>query len=205
VTGVSAYSAQDVIDVSDIEIGDSIFFIRESVSVAKIKSAMAYVDEVRISRTLPDKVTIEVTESYPIASLTSGGKWWIIDKNAKILEQTGSAGVSGTIVLKGVEPVMPAVGDTLELGDTGTVRLMYLKAVLAMILSEGMQDDVSWLDMSNISAIKFDYKNYVINLGKGESLEDKLWLLQQFFGERGEDGSGTIDLSIENEAHYIPS
>ncbi|MGM9521736.1 MAG: cell division protein FtsQ/DivIB [Oscillospiraceae bacterium] len=204
VTGVSMYDDEQVIEASGIEQGDSIFFIRESASAIKIKKALPYADEVRIVRSLPDTVTIEVTESYPLACVSSGGSWWIIDKNAKVLEETNTSGVSGLIVLKGVTPIMPSVGGTLALGEGQSVKLAYLKAVLSAILSSEMQDNVTWLDMTNISSIRFDYKNLEINVGKGEGLEDKFWLLEKFFEENGEDRSGTVDLSVENEAHYIP-
>ena len=87
VVGASMYEDTQVIEASGIEIGDSIFFIRESAAGLGITNSLPYIDEVRIVRSLPDTVTIEVTESYPIASFSSEGSWWIIDKNAKILEE----------------------------------------------------------------------------------------------------------------------
>ena len=204
VTGVSVYDPEDVIKASGIEQGDSIFFIRESAAVINIK-ALPYIDEVRIVRSLPDSVTIQVTECYPLAAVNAEGSWWIVDKNAKVLEETTSAGAGSYIELLGVEPIMPSVGGTLALGDDQTVKLAYLKEVLTTILDWGYQDEVTSVDMSNISSIKVVYKDFRIDVGKGEDMEDKFWLLDNFFETNGDDGSGRIDLSTEGKLSLIPS
>lgn len=205
VVGNSAYSAKEIIDASGIELDSSIFFLRESAAVVRIKDALAYIDDVRIVPNLPGTVTIEVTESYPIASIEDEGSKWIIDNNARILEKVAGAANTSAIPIYGVTPIMPAVGETLSLGDSGSVQLMYLKQVLSGILSAGIYDDIQWLDMTNISAITFRYQNkYTVNLGKGENVADKLWLLEMSIEKHADDGyEATIDLSSDNEAHYI--
>lgn len=206
VTGVSMYTSEDVVTASGIEQGDSIFFVNQSTAAIKIKKALAYADEVRIFRKLPDTVTISVTESYPIASVSSGGNWWIIDKNAKILEKTDTNGAADTIEIRGTEPVMPVVGDVLALGDEGSVQLTYLKSTLSEILSAGIQNDITWLDVSNISNIQFDYLGrFTISLGKGDKLDDKFWMLEKVVTDREDYEKGSIDLSKENEGHFIPT
>ena len=205
VVGNSAYSAKEIIDASGIELDSSIFFLRESAAVVRIKDALAYIDDVRIVTTLPSTVTIEVTESYPIASITDEGSKWIIDNNARILEKTSVNTSTNAIPVYGVTPIMPAVGETLSLGDSGSVQLMYLKQVLSGMLAAGIYEDVQWLDMTNISSITFGYKNkFTVVLGKGENVADKLWLMEQAVEPHLEDGyNATIDLSADNEAHYI--
>ncbi len=204
VVGASMYDDMQVVEASGIEIGDSIFFIRESAAGLGITNNLPYIDEVRIVRSLPGTVTIEVTESYPIASFSSDGSWWIIDKNAKILEQTTAEGASDTIDIRGLQPIMPAVGEILALGDEGRVQLLYLRDILSAILTNGFQDGITWIDMTNISNIKFDYYSYEVNIGSGEALEDKFWLFSRLIDSQGTDLGGRIDLSNENEARYIP-
>lgn len=215
VKGVSMYTEEEVIAASGIEPGDSIFFVNQSAAAIRIKKALAYADEVRISRNLPDTVTISVTESYPIASVSSGGSRWIIDKNAKILEKADAESAADTIEIRGAEPIMPSVGSTVSLEDSGGVKLRYMKAVLSEILSSGIEKDVTWLDVSNISNIKFDYLGrFTVELGKGDDLEDKFWTLKQLVAKKEEDEKdkkenekGRIDLSkssLEDKAYFIP-
>ena len=205
VTGLSMYKSEQVIDLSGIEIGDSIFFVQKSSAVISIKSAMPYIDDVRIVRTLPGTVTIEVTESYPIASFSSGGSYWIIDKNAKILEQTTSEGASDTINVTGLQPIMPAVGETLALGDEGALQLEYLRNLLSAILSYDFQDGITNIDISNANDISFDYYSFTVKIGRGENVEDKFWLFSaSILKEHDLDEGGTVDLSNEDEARYFP-
>ena len=203
VTGASMYDDEQVIQMSGVEIGDSIFFVSESSAALKIMESMPYIAQVRLVKTLPGTVTIEVTESYPLASFNSGGSWWIIDKNGKILEQTTADGASGTINIRGLEPIMPTVGQPLALGDDERVKLAYLKSLLSAILSYGYQGGITQIDISIISDIKFDYYGYDVVLGGGENIEDKFWLMSKVLEEHGTEGTGTIDLSSENKASYF--
>lgn len=205
VTGTSMYAPEDVIKASGLELESSIFFIRESTAAAKIKAALPYVDEVRISRSLPGTVSLDVTECYPVASVEASGSLWIIDKNAKILDKKPLGTKTQTINIIGIAPIMPAVGDTLALGDAGTVQFTYLRQVLAGLLEAGMHEDVQWLDMTSISAVTFRYENRLtVNLGKGDSVRDKLWLLEKIAADHPGDERGTVDLSEDAEGHFIP-
>lgn len=205
VEGINAYTAEQVIAASGIELDESIFFLRESSAAVKIKDTLAYVDEVRIVRSLPGTVRIIITESYPIASIKYEGSFLIIDENAKILEKTAVNKTNSAIPVYGVTPLMPVVGETLSLGDSGSVQLLYLKQVLSGLLSYGIYNDIEWLDMTNISAVTFYYQNkYTVNLGKGENLEDKLYYLQQITeAHKDDDFSATIDLSDDGFGRYI--
>ena len=208
VEGVSMYSPDEVVEVSGLETGQSMFFLGESSSAVKIKNALAYVDEVRISRKMPDTVTITVTESYPIAAVEYAGSLWIIDKNAKILEKTDVSKKPGHIEILGIEPIMPAVGDTLSLGESGAVQLTYLKAVLSGLTDADIYREVSWLDVTNVSAVTFFYDNrFTVNMGKGEFVSDKLWLLGKMIEQHPGREKASIDLTEVNEevkkGHYI--
>lgn len=205
VVGNSAYSAKEIIDASGIELDSSIFFLRESASVVRIKDALAYIDDVRIVPTLPGTVTIEVTESYPIAYIEDEGSKWVIDNNARILEKLSANASTNAIPVYGVTPIMPAVGETLSLGDSGSVQLMYLKQVLSGMFTAGIYEDVQWLDMTSISAVKFGYMNkYTVNIGKGENVAYKLLLLEGSIASHADDDyKATIDISSDDQAHYI--
>lgn len=205
VEGAGIYTADDVVAASGIEVGDSIFFVGQSTAALRIKNALPYVDEVRVQRRLPDTVVIEVTESYPIAYIRSGDDVWIIDKNAKLLEKAGESGAAGKIEVRGVVPIEPTVGGALALGDANALQLTYLKSVLSAFLTDGLRDGVTWLDMTSISDIRFDYQGrFTVKLGNGENLSDKLWMMGKVIADRQDSDQGTVDVSVENEGHFIP-
>lgn len=206
VEGVSLYSEEQIISASGIRYEDSTVFLNESAAAVRIKNELSYVDEVRIIRKLPSTVTIQITESVPMAYFESEGSWWIIDEKAKVLERAVSfEAVSQYIELRGAAPVMPAVGDVISLGESGSVRLGYLKETLAGIRKADIQNDVDWLDLTNLSNVHFSYKGiYTVILGRGDEVQDKLWLLNKMLELYPDKRKARFDVSEVTVGHYIP-
>ena len=202
VTGLKMYTADQVIETSGLEIGNSIFFIRENNLAVRIKNELPYVDDVRVLRSFPGTVTIEIVESIRAASIAFDGGWLILNQNCKILEQTNAAGTTGTIEIRGATAVTPVVGGGLNLGTSESVRTQYLKDTLAAIYKAGLQDGVTWLDVTNISAIHFDYKGFDINIGQGENLDSKLDRLLGYFELQGYGNPGRLDVTTDSELRW---
>ncbi len=205
VIGNSIYEAERIIEVSGIEYDTSIFFINASESAARIKQALPYADDVRVIPSLPDSVTIEIVESFPLAYIEVNGKLWLVDKNARFLEETTLSGIEGKLEIRGITADSAEEGATIDLGDRGGVRLQYMQDVLTSILESGLREGVTYLDMTTVSDIRFDYYNYTINVGSGEDLDNKFWTLEMFLEEHGNDGSGIIDMSIDGQLRYNPA
>ena len=202
VSGIKMYSADQVIEISGLETGNSIFFIRENAVAVRIKNELPYVDDVRVIRSFPGTVTIEIVESIRAASIAFDGGWLILDQNCKILEKTNTAGTKGTIEIRGATAVSPTVGGSLNLGSSESVRSQYLHDTLAAIYKANLQNEVTWLDVTNISAIRFDYRGYDINVCQGENLDSKLKVLLEYFEEEGYDHPGEITLPTDQELRW---
>lgn len=204
VTGARMYTPGEVATASEIRVDESIFFINDSAVAAKIKDQLHYVDDVRIIKTLPGTVTIEITESFPVAAVALEGKLYVVDKNTKILEETTTDRLQYYIELRGIVPIMPKVGDKLALGAENAVKLQYLKDTLTGIMKAEIYADVSWIDFTNISAVTFRYQDrFTVDLGRGDKIDDKLWLLNKIAEQHPKPQKARIDLSDPNEGHYI--
>lgn len=205
VTGIANYSSEEVIAASGISLGKNIFFLNEDDAARSIYEELPYIDDIKIIKKLPDTIVIEADECYRLASIESGGAFWIINKNGKLLEKTDSAGASDTIQVKGLEPIQPALGDKVALGEAGVTQLTYMTEILNAVVDYDMEADITWLDMSNVGGITFDYKGrFVIEFGKGENADIKLNMLFNVVQNLNETDRGRIDVSTENEAHFIP-
>lgn len=204
VEGASAYSAAEIIEASGIETDGSIFFLNDSAAAVRIKNAFAYVDEVQIVKTLPGTVTIRVTETPPVAWFESAGSYWVVSSQTKILERTDSITSRNLAELRGIEPIMPAVGDYISLGESGSVKLGYLTSVLRELDRAGMSGKVAWLDMTNLSAVSFFYDNrFTVLLGRADEVQDKLWLMKKIADLHPGERNATINLVNYPEGHYI--
>ena len=93
VSGAESYTPWMIREASGIEDGESLLQISEPKIASRIIERLPYVDEVKVSVTLPGTVNIAVTELRVTYAIRSGdGSWWLISSGGRVLEKTASAG-----------------------------------------------------------------------------------------------------------------
>lgn len=203
VTGNSIYTEEEIIEASGIEQGDNLFFINRFSAVSRIFSKLPYVEAATISRSLPNNIVIEITESAALAYVTAeDGEKWAIDRSCKILANVDAAAAQSLIEVTGVTPISPSVGGIVSPGEAETPKVTYLSEILKMAVLLEIERDITYIDMSNVSNPQFDYLGrFTVKLGSNENVDYKFQLLVSAVAELGEGDSGTLDLSIDKRAH----
>ena len=87
VLGAQKYTAWDVSQASGIQVGDGLLTLSKARVAGKIQSALPYVDEVKISVTLPGTVNIEIKElqvTYAISA--QDNSWWLIAADGDVVK-----------------------------------------------------------------------------------------------------------------------
>ncbi|NLL40074.1 MAG: FtsQ-type POTRA domain-containing protein [Clostridiales bacterium] len=205
VKGNSRYSSEQIILSSEIEIGESLFFINTFKATSKLFSTLPYIDEAKINRKLPDTIVISVEEAYPLATVCVSGNYYIIDKNCSILEKTDYSGSIGTIAITGIEPILPTVGGKLELQQPDNAKINYLTELLGLILEKELHKSISEIDATSIANITFRYmERFTVELGKHERLEQKLDKLESVLQYISQTETGKILLVNDREPRFIP-
>lgn len=93
VSGADSYTPWMIREASGIAEGESLLQISEPKIASRIIDRLPYVDEVKVSVTLPGTVNIAVTELQVTYAIQSGdGSWWLISSGGRVVEQTASAG-----------------------------------------------------------------------------------------------------------------
>ena len=88
VQGNSVYSADQIIEASQIQQGDNLLTVNKALAVGNIKAALPYVEDVSIARSLPDGIIIQVRESViSFAVMTDTNACWLIGPGGKALER----------------------------------------------------------------------------------------------------------------------
>ena len=87
VEGTTRYSNEDIINVSNIKYGENIFLANKSSAKKRIEEAYPYIENAKIGFSVPDTITIKVTEAVPEYYIQDGTRFYMISKNSKILEQ----------------------------------------------------------------------------------------------------------------------
>lgn len=205
VTGNSLYSAQEVMDAAGIEKGDNLFFINRFSAVSRIRAKLPYVESAAITRSLPNKVTIEITESVAIAYVTTDAGLWVIDRNCKLLTQTDETGAAAYIRVDGLTPVDPSVGAVIAPGAADAPKVTYLSEILDQIQRRGLTADVTGIDISSAENPSFSYLGrFTVKLGARDNTEYKFGLLLSAVSQLAEGDTGTIDLSVDKKVHFSP-
>lgn len=205
VTGTSIYTSEEIIEASAIEVGDNLFFLNRFSAISRIYSKLPYVEEVSVTRSMPNKVIIEVSESSAIGYVNVSGTLWGIDRNCKLLDVIKSSETSGLIEIEGIEPILPSSGETISAGESEASKVSYLADILMAISLQNMQDNVASLDISNVANPEFEYLGrFTVRLGKSEDTEYKINLLLSAIDQLGTNETGVFDLSVDKKAHFSP-
>jgi len=218
VEGASAYSIEMVIEASGLSIGDNLIFVNLQNASQQIRSELPFVREANVTRELPDKVIIEIVESKAIARVTSAGWQYVIDSSGRVLAgayganeeiilSASSGDIHSLIEVRGIEIEETAIGSTLRAVFGAETKLQYTQDVLAALERDGLVDDVSYIDVSNIVNVFFGYMGrYRVILGGSASLRPSnirhnlVRLVESIptIEERHPNTIGDLDLSDES-------
>lgn len=202
VAGNSYYTDEEIILASGIEEGDNLFFLNKSSAAARMYSKLPYLADVFISRTLPNKLVIEIAESRAMAYVTSESGLWAIDSGCKLLSEVDASEAAELIEIRSLTPIAPETGQIIAPGDAESPKVTYLADILAAVEANGMRGDIAWIDMSDISNPSFYYLDrFTVKLGYNEDLDYKFLKLLAAVDELAAGDRGTLDLGIDKRVH----
>ena len=191
VVGNSIYTAEEVVDASGIGKGDNLFFINRFSAASRIFSKLPYVDKAKVTRALPNRVTITIQESSAMAYVKADDGYWVVDQNCKLLKSVTDSELTGLARIDGITPVEP--------------KVTYLAAILGQLLTRDMASKVTVIDLSDAASPSFLYDGwFTVRLGANENVEYKFGMLQSAISQLTAGDTGTIDLSIDKRAHFSP-
>lgn len=206
VTGVSRYTAQEIIDASGVETGDNLFLVGGSRTAQKIYSTLPYVDEVNIRHALPDGLVINVTERTPAAVIQGDEGWWIIDAKGKILERVSKPEQAGVAEVSGLTALLPAVGTTLAVEDAESLKLESLMDLLYALEQRDILGEVSSIDLTSAAEISMVYDGRLTV--KMRMSDDFMWQTRVLTESLAQgiiqsNETGVVDLTLD-QPRFIP-
>ena len=200
VQGEAKYTEAELIEAAGIRTGSPMLLVRGGAIANRLTSEFTYVNSVRVEKKLPSTLRLVVNESVPAATIAYQGERWILDGSCRVLEPYDGQRL---IELRGVTPTGVTQGSRLTTDET--VKLDNAAKVLTAMISQGIVENVNWLDVSNVGAIKFDYMGrFTVDVGSGESADYKLIKLMKVVEKLEDDENGRIDVSRDGESLFIP-
>jgi len=149
---------------------------------------------------------ITIKESQSIAVVASGNSLWLIDRECKLMGTVSQEESAGFILVTGLEPINPEVGKTLEPGVEDTGKVSYLTEILTEIEVRELGEKVANLDITSVANPMFEYDGrFQVKLGSKSDTVKKFGTLLSAVEQLAAGDTGTIDLSIDNKAHFTQS
>ncbi|MCL2820070.1 MAG: FtsQ-type POTRA domain-containing protein [Oscillospiraceae bacterium] len=226
IEGQQKYTSEEIIAASGLNAGDNLMLVNSRDLALQIRTKLPFAEEVHVSRVLPNVVSIEIVESVAVARVTSAGWYYVLDSNCRVL--AGSYGLSeneavsdivddfeSLIEIRGIEIEETPLGIVLKPVFGAETKLQYTQDILAAVERHGISDDVSYIDVSNITNVFFGYLGrYRVILGgsvnlRPSSIRHNLERLVESIPQINEhypNTSGDINLSDDTAApRFFPT
>ena len=161
VTGNVRYTADQIREITGVEIGDNLFLLNRSQVAKNIGDQLPYVEQTRVNPKAPDTLFIEVREvETPLAVVQDGSAWLINpggDPVGKIVDQLKAEEAEGFGVIDGVTLLAPSVGTRMSLATEFTAQQAGLQSLMSALVEQGMIDRVDAIHLGDLSTLVLTY------------------------------------------------
>lgn len=205
VSGNDRYSRQEIIDAAVIGEGDNMFLMNKYNAAERIRKALPYIETVQFRRSLPDGLSIIVTECTDPAAIVQDGKAYLLCDTGNIVDETTPAAAKNRMQVKGLTLLEPAVGVQAKAAEGQELALETLLAVMRELDSRGLTGDVSLLDMSDPAQLTLRYLDrFDVYFPWESDYGYKLDYLTAVVEKLEVNEKGVINMMQEGKARFIP-
>lgn len=128
VQGNTLTSAESIISVSNISIGENIFKINDSKNEEYIQN-LYFIKKAEIKRKLPSSIIIEIVEKQPLVIVNEGGNYIYVDDEMTVINEQSSNDNSDIPLLSNVEITSAEPGQKIEADKMWILDMVYNMAL----------------------------------------------------------------------------
>ena len=204
VTGNSRYSAQEIQDACGVQLGDNLYLLSKPDMVQRLHQRLPYIDEVRITRSLPNTLCVQVTEFSTVYAVEQEGTVWLLTSGGKIVETAAERG--DTPIIDGCELLAPSLGGDVSFALELQNRQESLFALLTALESAELTGDVRAIHLGDPTVLSMDYtERFTVEMPYGADYPRLLRYLTLVIEELETNLTGVIDLTRDGEPHFRPN
>lgn len=149
--------------------GKNIFSVKRK-TIEEVLEKEPYIKVAKVSKKLPNKVSIDITEKNPIFSIEDGGEIYILDEEGKIIEKRNEKD-NATLLIKGITINNKSVGSYI----TKDEKMEKLIGSFGKLLAANTSNiKFTSLDLTDTTNINMNYGEVMIKIGSEYTLQDKL-------------------------------
>ena len=204
VTGDGVYSSEEIIRVSEIEIGDNLIFLSKNRINKLITEKLPYVGSVKLKRRLPAHLEIQVTKTDAVFGIAQDGFYTLLDRDGKVLETNVEYIGTDKTLLNAGKVVSAVVGEKIVLENEKLFPR--IEEVYETCEKVGLQG-ITEINITELHNIKVVYQGRItLELGKtdGDRLSKKLAFGKAAIDKQNlEDNQfrGTINLTVDKKGY----
>lgn len=173
VSGTQLYSSEQIRMICGVETGDNLIRLDTHTAEQCVLESLSYVDDIKVLRSFPGRISIKVTEAVPKANIEQDGRYYVVSESGKILEAGLDKPMGGLIVIVGYDLKDMKVGDKVESNDD--MKQNITDTIFASLEHTGLKEHISAINITDRSNIKLNYDSRInILLGSSLDLEYKL-------------------------------
>ena len=201
VTGNSRYSAQEIQDACGVQLGDNLYLLSKPDMVQRLHQRLPYIDEVRITRQLPNTLCVQVTEFSTVYAVEQEGTVWLLTSGGKIVETAAERG--DTPLIDGCELLAPSLGGDVSFALELQNRRESLFALLTALESAELTGDVRAIHLGDPTVLSMDYtERFSVEMPYSADYPRLLRYLTLVIEELETNLTGVIDLTRDGEPHF---
>lgn len=210
VSGSSVYSAEEILDLTDMSVGDMIFGTNNKKINNTLVEKFPYIQSVEFKRTvLPEfGVQMIITEGTDVFCYKYDGFFLTADENNKILSKF-TAQPDGTTLIKTSQKLKLSIGETANINEADFLNIATINSTMT---KSGYS--VGYIDITDNNSIKILIDNqFIVDFGASNNLEGKVahlnGMIKEIIVKNGQNTTGRIDLSAwtnkNQRGYYEPS
>lgn len=203
VTGAAIYAPEQVVQSAEVNTGENLFIKSASKMSALIETRCPYIREVKIKRSLPATLKIQVKEDVSTYAVAQADGYVLLNDVFKVLEAEAEEIPDGTTLIEGMEYDRLSPGEAA--GFTDQKMFEKLKKIASAIQKNSIQN-ITKISLTAGSESTVTYAERIqIKLGGVQDLEYRLQFAMKSIEQletENPNASGTLDISIDKYGYF---
>lgn len=197
VKGNTKYSEDEIIQSSNLKIGKNVF--KQLLSSKNRQINLSYIAKVNLSYSIPSTITIKVKERYPeyIAKDKDSGKYYIIDNDGYILEETNET--KDLLIIEGFSLGDATYGKRID--EVYLKKLDIYNEIKETLEKYEISGKITKVEFAtSLTTVTLDDKLNIV-FANNSNFEYKVSFLKEIIKQNGGQMEGRIDMSVDKPVY----
>ena len=201
ITGTNRYSFDDVNAVLPVKLESNLYSFKSEDVELVVKKALPYVGSVKVTRTIPSTLNIEIIEATPAMYINIGNDYYLLSDELRVLDHFKDKSLlpPDVLELKASTVLRCIVGETASFVDTRSYNA--ITELYSQLRENGIEKEIRMINIVSRFDITLQYADrFSVYLGDMDYSDIKIRFLIGILEKLDAEDKGKIDISDYREA-----